>query len=330
MRILKIGGVVVISLTILYLLGPMPSDEPLDPIVQPLDIALHNLDAYLATSERQISIKPDNEARIIWADSSQSKTQFSVVYLHGFSASQGDGFPVHHKFAQHFGYNLFLARLHPHGVAEDEPLMTLTARGLVEEAKKALAIGALLGERVIIMSCSTGGTLALFLAAHNPQVHSLICFSPNVDMYDPLSHLLNNHWGECIAQLAHGGKYRSWEAPPEAAQYWNLQYRVESLVELRQLVDQTMYAEVFKAIRQPTLIIGFYKNENEQDKTVSIKAMSEMYKQLGTPEALKQIHLLGSVGSHMLASNIFSTDIDTVERISIEFMEMINSIQGYQ
>ncbi len=189
MRILKIGGVVVISLTIIYQLGPMPSDEPLDPIVQPLDIALHNLDAHLKTNESQIKIKPDNEARIIWADSSQCKTQYSVVYLHGFSASQGEGFPVHHKFAQHFGYNLFLARLHPHGVAEDEPLMTLTANGLVEEAKKALAIGALLGERVIIMSCSTGGTLALFLAAHNPQVHSLICFSPNVDICTTPCHI---------------------------------------------------------------------------------------------------------------------------------------------
>lgn len=325
MRILKMAGVAVVALTILYLLGPRPSNKSLDPVFQPLDIALYNLDSYLATSESQITIKHDNEARIIWADSSQSKTQFSVVCLHGFSASQGEGFPIHRKFAQHFGYNLFLPRLHPHGVVEEDALLTLTANGLVEEVKKALAIGALIADRVILMSSSTGGTLALYLAAHNRQIHSLICFSPNVDMYDPLSHLLDNPWGERLAQIAHGGKYRSWEAPPEAAQYWNLKYRVESLVELRQLVDQTMHPEVFKAIHQPTLIIGFHKNINEQDKTISIEAMSEMYEQLGTPESLKQIHLLGSVGSHMLASHIFSADIDRVERISIEFIEMINS-----
>ena len=139
-----------------------------------------------------------------------------------------------------------------------------------------------------------------------------------------MSHLLNNPWGERLAYLAHGGKYRSWEAPAEAAQYWNLKYRVESLVELRQLVDQTMQPEVFDAIHQPTLILGYYQDENQQDKTVSISAMKDMYTQLGTPGSLKQLHLLGSVGSHMLASNIFSKDIDTVEQISFEFIKMIS------
>ena len=35
----------------------------------------------------------------------------SVVYLHGFSASQEEGDPVHYDFAQKFGCNLFLAAL---------------------------------------------------------------------------------------------------------------------------------------------------------------------------------------------------------------------------
>ena len=40
-------------------------------------------------------IKPDNQARIIWADSSKKeKTKIAFLYLHGFSASQAEGDPV--------------------------------------------------------------------------------------------------------------------------------------------------------------------------------------------------------------------------------------------
>ena len=39
-------------------------------------------------------LKPDNEARIVWADSSRQKTAYAIVYLHGFSASLGEGDPT--------------------------------------------------------------------------------------------------------------------------------------------------------------------------------------------------------------------------------------------
>ena len=41
-------------------------------------------------------------------DSLKEKTEYAVVYLHGFSASQEEGDPVHYDFAKKFGCNLFL------------------------------------------------------------------------------------------------------------------------------------------------------------------------------------------------------------------------------
>jgi hypothetical protein len=64
-----------------------------------------------------------------------------VVYLHGFSASQEEGDPVHYEFAQKFGCNLYLSRLEDHGVDTTQPLANVTADRLWNSAKEAYAIG---------------------------------------------------------------------------------------------------------------------------------------------------------------------------------------------
>src|SRR5882724_10326331 len=106
----------IILLTGVYFMGPEP-DAPKwtngMPAV-PQDPGL--LEDYIKTQESKHKLRVDNEARIIWADSTKKKTPYSVVYLHGFSASQGEGDPVHREFAKTFGCNLYLSRLADHGV----------------------------------------------------------------------------------------------------------------------------------------------------------------------------------------------------------------------
>ncbi len=57
----------------------------------------------------------------------KNKTEYSLVYLHGFSASQAEGDPVHRNIAKLFGCNLYLSRLAEHGIDTAEPMMNLTA-----------------------------------------------------------------------------------------------------------------------------------------------------------------------------------------------------------
>jgi hypothetical protein len=46
------------------------------------------LEKEIQTSESKFSLKPDNEARIIWADTAKKqKTKYSMVYIHGFGAT---------------------------------------------------------------------------------------------------------------------------------------------------------------------------------------------------------------------------------------------------
>ncbi|MEJ0057828.1 MAG: alpha/beta hydrolase [Bacteroidota bacterium] len=133
-------------------------------------------------------LKIDNEARITWADSSKQKTEYSVIYIHGFSASQGEGDPVHKDFAKAFGCNLYLARMADHGIDTTEQLLYFTPDRYWQSSKEALAIGKAIGEKVIIISTSTGGTTALVLAAEYPQdVFALINMSPNIAINNPLA-----------------------------------------------------------------------------------------------------------------------------------------------
>ena len=121
-------------------------------------------------------LRPDNQARIIWNnDIKREKTEYAVLYLPGFGASWYEGYPTHINFAKSIGANLYLSRLASHGVDTTEPLLDMYPAALYESAKQSLAIANALGNKVIVMGTSTGGTLALKLAADFPvMVHSLI------------------------------------------------------------------------------------------------------------------------------------------------------------
>lgn len=174
MTFLKILLAVVIVLIIVYLLGPKPATPVYNNVLPAVPAIDSGLEKYIADGEAKHSIKPNNEARIVWAnDSAKQKTEYAIVYLHGFSASQEEGNPVHRNIAKQFGCNLYLSRLSQHGIDTVDALVNLTAENLWESAKQAYAIGKQLGNKVILMGTSTGGSLALQLAASYPEIKGL-------------------------------------------------------------------------------------------------------------------------------------------------------------
>ena len=272
-----------------------------------------SLEKYIKENESKHQVKPDNEARIVWLnDSLKNVTEYAVVYLHGFSASQEEGDPLHYEFAQKFGCNLFLSRLDAHGIDTTEPLANFTAEGLWNTAKEAYAIGKKLGKKVILMSTSTGGTIALKLAAEYPDIAGLILLSPNIAINDPNAWLLNNPWGLQIAHLV-TGKHRTVEDTTAIyAQYWNNRYATKSLVQLEELIETTMKASTFEKVKQPVLLLYYYKDEEHQDAVVKVSAMKRMFKQLGTPDSLKREVAIANAGNHVIGSYIKSKDIPSV------------------
>jgi pimeloyl-ACP methyl ester carboxylesterase len=332
MRWLKKIGVVVVVLMIIYLAGPNPSTPVYDPSM-PNVPALNELDSYISKNESKHKTRPDNEARIVWDnDSVKQKTPYSIVYLHGFSASQGEGNPVHRDIAKRFGCNLYLSRLSEHGIDTTEQLLNLTPDGYWESAKQALAIGKQLGEKVILMGTSTGGSQALQLAAAFPaDVAGLLLYSPNIAINDGNAWLLNNPWGLQIAKLVKGGKYNDpSDKRPIYKQYWNKPYRLEAVVALQEMLETTMIPETFAKVKQPLLMLYYYKDEEHQDKVVKVSAMKKMFEELSTPTDLKREKALPQTGDHVIGSPIKSGDVGSVEIQTASFLEDVLHLKPVQ
>jgi hypothetical protein len=107
------------------------------------------------------------------------------------------------------------------------------------------------------------------------------------------------------------------------ANYWTLKYRIEALVEFQNLLSHTMKPKVFAKVKCPVFLGYYYKNENEQDNTVSVPAMLKMFDELGTPDALKKKMAFPEAGAHVIASYIRSKDWQGVERETDKFLSEI-------
>lgn len=305
-------------------MGPRPSIPKLSDTLPFVPSQPAELEKFIHDEEAQHKLKPDNEARILWLnDSLKQSTEYAVVYIHGFSASQEEGDPVHYTFAKKFGCNLFLNRLEDHGIDTTEALANVTANKLWNSAKEAYAIGKQLGKKLILMATSTGGTLALKLAADFPEIAGLILLSPNIAINDPNAWVLNNHWGLQIAKLIKGNYIHAKDSTQLYAQYWNAKYRIESTVQLEELLETTMKESTFKKIKQPLLLLYYYKDEDHQDPVVKVSAMRRMFLQLSTPEKLKRQVAIPNAGDHVIGSYVKSKDIQTVENECEKFAKEI-------
>jgi esterase/lipase len=332
MRLLKILLVIVGLLAVIYMFGPSPN-TPKYSTVMPQVPAANVLDSFVTIQEAQHKLRPNNEARIVWAnDSTKQKTQYALVYLHGFSASQEEGNPVHRNVAKQFGCNLYLSRLAEHGVDTSEQLMNLTADSYWESAKQALAIGKQLGNKVILMGTSTGSTQALQLAATFPNdIEALVLYSPNIEINDGNAWILNNHWGLQLARLVKKGNYNVPEDDRAIyKQYWNKPYRLEATVALQEMLETTMNEETFKKVKQPTLMLYYYKDEAHQDNVVRVDAMKKMFATLATDSTKKRAVALPNTGDHVMASPIKSSDVKSVEEETVKFMKEVLKLEAKQ
>ncbi len=314
----------------LYFFGPKPAEpSTLGNTLPEIKTPLADLDSVIALKESKVpGIKPNNEAKIVWFDSTKKeKTPYSIVYIHGFSASQMEGDPVHQNLAKRFGANLYLARMEGHGVDVPENFKTLTADQLFVTAREAIAIGKKLGDKVIVVATSMGGVLTLQMAAENPDLAGLILYSPCVAIFDETARLLDDPWGFQIAKAVTKGEERIIpDQEPTSKFYWTKKYHLNGVIAIENALEATMTAENFAKIKQPVFLGYYYKDEQHQDDIVSVPAMLKMYDQLGTQASSKRKVAFPESGDHVIASSIKSKDWKSVEAESIKFIEEILKI----
>jgi len=108
-----------------------------------------------------------------------TRTARVTVLLHGLTASPR----TWREFARvrHArGENVLIPRLPRHGHADrmSETLAELTSAELIEQAGRILDAAAHLGEQIVLVGHSLGGSLALHLGHHDARVHRVVAVAP--------------------------------------------------------------------------------------------------------------------------------------------------------
>lgn len=300
-----VGVVVVAGLsTAAFLAGPrnefgatMPTRRPRPPDKLPA------LDDWIKTSEAAYpDIKPGNAKGIVWNSSAQQRTPWAVVYIHGFSASRLETAPVTDRVAQELGANAFHTRLTGHG-RPGAAMAEASAQDWMADAIEAVRIGRTLGERVLVISCSTGATLATWLATSqdNNTVAAHVFISPNFGPKDKRAEMVNGPWGRRIA-LALEGENRGW-TPEDARETgaWTTRYPTRAVFPMMAMVKNVRDSDL-STFQTPVLVLY-----SEQDQTVDPVETRAAFTRIGAPlKAIEVVTYSTSKGQHVLAGTIKS------------------------
>ncbi|TDE13808.1 alpha/beta hydrolase [Dyadobacter psychrotolerans] len=320
--ILGIAAVVVV-VAIIYFVGPSVPAVQFSPVLPSVPQDLSALEQQIDLSEKGIkNLKRNNQARIVWADSTKkAKTPYSIVYIHGFGASWAEGEPIHRDLAKRYGANLYLARMHDAGINDPDAFDDLTPENFMQEAKRALAVGKVLGDSVIVIGTSAGGLLTVYLASTNPEIKGVVLYSPCMAVASPALKLVTGPWGRKILYTIMGEHRKPVDNDPELSNYWLQSYRTNGLLTLQQTIDAIARPEVYKKIKMPLFLGYYFKNEKEQDQTVSVKAMQDMFPLLGTPDNLKVEKAFPESGDHVIGSYLRSKDVKGVYEATDQFFQ---------
>lgn len=255
-KVLTIVAAILVVLGVVFALGPRPSSDAtvtFDPATIGADP-----DAYLANSEAGVAgIRDGLQKEIVWAfPNSKSKTPWSIVYVHGFSASKGEVRPLPDAVAAALGANLFYTRLTGHG-RDGQAMLDGSVAAWANDYAEALAIGRMIGERVIVIATSTGAGIAT-LEASGPgggkDVAAYVFISPNFGIRDSSAFVLTLPWGRQIAELV-AGKERSFKPVNEAhGRLWTSTYPTAALLPMAMLTRMAAGSPV-ERVAAPALFI---------------------------------------------------------------------------
>mgnify|MGYP001793644495 CR=1 FL=1 len=220
----------------LWLVGPY-EPAPLTPTGAAVG---DDLDAHFEMVEARFDdIVPGAEKRVIWAGAPGTSTEWSILYVHGFSATSEEIRPVPDSIAEGLGANLIFTRLQGHGRGADA-MAEGTVQGWVNDLAEGMAAARAISDKVIVMSTSTGGTLVTAMAQNTDVMEGtagLIFVSPNYGLNNPMAALLSwpaaRYW---LPPLA--GASRSFEPRNEAhAAFWTTAYDTVAVMPMIALID---------------------------------------------------------------------------------------------
>ena len=262
------------------------------------------------------NVIPGTEKRVrLYAG--QQRTRWSIVYLHGFSATRQETAPLAERVAEQVQANLFETRYAGHGLRH-AALTGVTAEDWLTDTAEALAAGAALGDNVIVIATSTGATLAAALLDHPLMQHveSLVFLSPNFGLQNGSVRHATGPGGRILTRLL-AGKTRSWTAQNEhQALYWSTDYPSAALIEMVRVLDR---AERKLAGTVPQRILMILAQDDQVVSAAAARAALQRIE--ARDERIIEVTDSGDRSMHILAGDIMSPQTtDDIVRQIVDFV----------
>jgi esterase/lipase len=311
-----------LALAALFFLGPINEFGPDTPTArQAPPTALADLDPWLQTSESKFEgLRPGTAKGVVWASADKQQTPWSVVYIHGFSATRLETAPLADQVAKALGANLFYTRLSGHGLP-GKAMGEASTQDWMADTLEAVRIGKTLGRKVLVISCSTGSTLSTWLGT-TPQaadVSAFVFISPNFGLKNKMSELINGHWGQQIATAISGDTIRYEQTDPREVVAWTGSYPTKALFPMMALVKKVRDSDL-SAFQKPVLVLY-----SAADQTVDPEEIKATFARLGSQQkSIDAVTYSQSKGQHVLAGDI--RDPQSVAPMAESIVNWTNSL----
>lgn len=156
----------------------------------PLLPSIRNIEGWLQKTESVSPVRNNLETKVYFADArKKNQTDTAILYIHGYSASVNETQPLSKMLAKKLRANVVMLRVARHGISL-APMEYLSPELWYYSALQGLAIANVIGKKVLVISCSTGGTLSLLLSARKTvaqEMHQQVLISPNCWPHPKLS-----------------------------------------------------------------------------------------------------------------------------------------------
>ncbi len=247
---------------LIYWFGPR-EDVDLHPRFEPRKFG-EGVQVYFESVESAFDdIVPGVEKRVIWQDGfKERRTPVSILYLHGFSATSEEIRPVPDRVADALGANLVYTRLQGHG-RSGEAMAEGTASGWMQDMAEGLAAARAVGDQVVVISTSTGGTLAAAAAMDDDlsrDLAGIVFISPNFGVNTPGAWIPGLPWARDWLPVLMGENRDVSGPDPDKNRYWSAIYPWEAVVPMTVLVD-VVFALDFSDAKVPAL---FWFSDDDQ------------------------------------------------------------------
>jgi len=173
--VLLVGGFALLSLMPLNTAGLAPSTSTSVPSENYKD-AVTAFQAIRAEEEAGIPLHPRCYSQLL---THGEKVDRVVIYFHGLTSCPAQADEMAQKYFD-LGYNVLLPRMFGHGEADPltYSLADLTAEELVDFANQTVDIAQGLGDEVVVLGLSAGGTISSWVSQYRSDVDQSISISP--------------------------------------------------------------------------------------------------------------------------------------------------------